>query len=215
MRAASTAALTVLLAACSGGFHSSAPASQVYVLRAAAARPQGQLMGPASSLRIGRPIAGPGLDTDHVLLVQPDHRMSYYTASRWPAELPDVVEALVVDTLRASGEWTTVQDSRSAFSSEYLLQMSIRRFEAEYSSGNTVPEVHVVFDCTVGRRSGREVVASFVAEGSARAAANRLSDVISAFEEAANQALAETAAHAYQGVHSSQNVDSPVPSITR
>jgi len=40
---------------------------------------------------------------------------------------------LAVDTLRASGAWSTVQDSASAFSSEYLLQIVIRRFEADYS----------------------------------------------------------------------------------
>jgi cholesterol transport system auxiliary component len=135
----------------------------VYVLRASAAPPRSELTSSTVSLHVGRPIAGPGLDSDHIVLVQSDHRMSYFAGSRWPAALPAVVEALAVDTLRSSGAWSTVQDSGSAFSSDYLLQIVIRRFEAGYSGGSAAPQVHVVLDCTVGRRAGREVLASFLA----------------------------------------------------
>jgi cholesterol transport system auxiliary component len=214
-----TAALTAILmgplAACSGGLHSDSPATQVYVLRAAVEHPQATLIRSAMSLHVSRPMAGPGLDSDHILLVQSDHRMSYYVASRWPADLPAVVESLAVDTLRASGAWTTVQDSGSAFSSDYLLQIVIRRFEADYSGGGDAPEVHVVLDCTVGRRTGREVIAGFLAEGSATATANRLGAVVSAFEEAANHAIADIAAHTAQAVQTAQKVEAPVPSMTR
>jgi cholesterol transport system auxiliary component len=206
--------MTGALAGCSGGLHSDSPATQVYVLRAVAAQPQAPLR-PGASLHVNRPMAGPGLDSDHILLVQSDHRMSYYVASRWPADLPAVVEGLAADALRTTGEWTTVQDSGSAFSSDYMLQIVIRRFEADYSGGGTAPQVHVVLDCTVGRRTGREVIASFVGEGSSTAAANRLGDVVSAFEEAANHALADIAAHTAQAVQTAQKVETPVPSITR
>jgi ABC-type uncharacterized transport system auxiliary subunit len=148
--------------------------------------------------------------------------MSYYVASRWPDALPAVVEALATDTLRTSGAWSTVQDSASAFSSDYLLQIVIRRFEADYSVNPTTPEVHVVLDCTIGRRAGREIIESFIAEGSSTAAANRLGDVVSAFEDASNKALDEIAVRTAQAVKTSaetmktsQKVETPVPSMTR
>jgi cholesterol transport system auxiliary component len=206
--------LAASLAACSGGLHSDAPATQVYVLRASV-HPQAELTRPIASLHVNRPMAAPGLDSDHILLVQSDHRMSYFVASRWPADLPGVVESLAVDTLRTTGVWTTVQDSGSAFSSDYLLQIVIRRFEADYSVSPSAPQVHVVLDCTVGRHTGREVIAGFVAEGSSTAAANRLGDVVSAFEDASNKALAGIAAHTTQAVENLQKVETPVPSITR
>jgi ABC-type uncharacterized transport system auxiliary subunit len=207
--------VTALLAACSGGLHSNSPATQVYVLRAAT-HPNPELtQSPKASLHVSRPIAAPGLDSDHILLVQSDHRMSYYVASRWPADLPAVVGALAADTLRSSGEWSTVQDSASAFSSDYLLQIVIRRFEADYSVSSAAPEVHVVLDCTVGRRAGREVISSFIAEGSASAGANRLADVVAAFENASNKALEQIAVHTAQAVKTSQKVETPVPSMTR
>jgi cholesterol transport system auxiliary component len=145
--------------------------------------------------------------------------MSYYAASRWPAPLPELVEAMTVDTLRSSDAWSTVQDSSSAFSSDYILQIVIRRFEADYTENAGAPTVHVVFDCTVGKRAGREILASFISESSATAADNRLTDVMSAFERASNQALGDLAGRALRTVraqlHPAQNVETPVPSITR
>ena len=208
------AVLAGLLAGCSSFFHSDSPPTQVYVLRAAA-HPATDAARPGASLHISRPMAGPGLESDHILLVQSDHRMSYYVASRWPAALPSVVEALAVDALRSSGVWSTVQDSGSAFASDYLLQIAIRRFEADYSTGSGAPQIHVVLDCTVGRRTGREVIASFVAEASASAAANRLAAVVSAFEDASNKALDEISEATAQAVRTAQKVEAPVPSMTR
>ena len=204
----------VTLAACSGGLRSDTPATQVYVLRAAT-HPLSEQTHADASLHVGRPIAAPGLASDHILLVQSDHRMSYYVASRWAADLPAVVEALAADTLRSSGAWSTVQTSASAFSSDYLLQIEIRRFEADYSVSATAPEVHVVLDCTVGRRAGREVIDSFLAEGAATASANRLGDVVSAFEAASNKALEQIAARTAHAVKAAQKVETPVPSMTR
>ncbi len=197
-------ALAMLSAGCSGGLRSSVPATQVYVLRAAT-RPEAHLKETNVSLHVNRPIAGPGLDSDHIVLVQSDHRMSYYAGSRWPTMLPGLVEALAVDTLRSTGAWSSVQDSGSAFASDYLLQIVIRRFEADYSANASAPEVHVLLDCTLGKRAGREIQASFIASGSATAGENRMAAVIAAFESAAAQAMNEIA----------QKVESPVPSITR
>jgi ABC-type uncharacterized transport system auxiliary subunit len=205
--------MTGVLAGCSGGLHSDAPATQVYVLRAAPHQ-QAAAKPATASLHVNRPMAAPGLESDHIVLVQPDHKMSYYIASRWPGDLPSVVESLTVESLRTAGEWTSVQDSGSTFSSDYMLQIVIRRFEADYSAG-TVPEVHVVLDCIVGRRAGREVTGSFIAEGSATAAANRLGAVVGAFEEAINHALADIATHTAQAIRAPQKVEAPVPSITR
>lgn len=205
------ATLTTLLAVagCAGGFHSDAPATQTYVLRATARSAVQHARPPEYSLTVARPLAGPGLASDHIMLVQLDHRMSYYTASRWPADLPEVVEALAVQTLRASGDWRDVQDSFGAFPADFLLQIVIRRFEADYTTHPDAPEIHVVLECTLGRRAGHELMSSFVAEGSAVATANHLGEVVSAFEAAANQALGSLAQRI------AQNTENPLPSSNR
>jgi cholesterol transport system auxiliary component len=203
------AVVTLLLAAaCSGGLRSNAPASQTYTLRVANAPQMPDAPRPARSLRIELPLAAPGLHSEHIVIVQPDHRMSYYAGSQWAADLPRIVEELAVERLRATGDWAAVIDSQSAFASDYFLQITVRRFEAEYTS-SAAPTARVVFDCAIGRRTDHLLIAAFTAQGAAAASANRMSAVVAAFEEAANAALSELAAGSIGAVKSSQLPSSP------
>lgn len=194
--------LGVLLSGCSGFLHSSAPPDQTYYLRAAVATPAAAAAAApatAGSLRVEQPFASPGLDSSHIMLVQADHRMNFYAASRWPGTAPQVIEALTVDTLRAAGAWSSVQDSASPFPADYLLQITVRRFDADYSGG-AAPEVHVVLDCSIGRREGGAVIASFVAQGTATAGGDRMREVVTAFEQATGAALASLSQQAGDAV---------------
>lgn len=200
---ASTAIVTVLgvsvalgLSACSGLLTSDALPSQTYVLRATAGTGttgQADVASSSLSVQLPRPSADPGLSSELITLVRSDHRMDYFVGSRWAADLPDVVETLAIDTLRAHGTWGAVHESPSPFFADYLLQIDIRRFEADYTSGGDSPTVHVVLDCTLVRRLGRDLITSFVATGEAPAGENRLGAVVAAFEKAANVALATVA----------------------
>lgn len=225
----------LILAGCTSGLRSDSPPVQVYILRAAvspavAATEQAQALdearaatgssaaperGTASAtaapptLHVQRPQADPGLSTELITLVQSDHRMDRFAGSSWAATLPDVVETLAIDTLRATGNWAAVNDMPSPFFSEYLLQINIRRFEADYTGGGDVPKVYVTLDCTVARRAGRELLASFVAEGVAQAKANRMSEVVAAFESAAHMALARMAERSAAAVRTSTARSTP------
>ena len=207
------------LAACSGLLNSNQPPEQVYYLRApAAATPATpHAASDAASVRVGHPVPDPGLESTHIMLVQPDHRMSFYSGARWPGPVTDVLESLIVQTLRASGQWSSVEESISPFPSDYLLQTTVRRFEADYSAG-AVPDVYVVLDCIIGRREGRDVLATFVVTGKASASANRLGDVVTAFEQATAQALealGQQALTAVRNAGATQKSDKPVASSSR
>ena len=216
--------LAAALCGCGGLLRSTAAPEQTYYLRAPEL-PAGTAAAagaPLSSLRIARPLADPGLESSHIMLLESDHRMSFYSGSRWPAPMPQMIGALTVQSLRASGQWASVEDAASAFPSDYLLQMTVRRFDADYAAGATAaPQVHVVLDCNIGRRDGREVIGSFVVQGNAAAAANRLSEVVGAFEEATGAALTALSAQAAAAVQAdrargdAQKPTSPAPSSSR
>jgi ABC-type uncharacterized transport system auxiliary subunit len=144
-------------------------------------------------LQLARLTTDPGLGSDRIVLVQSDHRMSFYNASRWASELPEMVETLAVAVLRATGSWDAVYEWPSSFGSDFLLQIAIRRFEADYTASGSNPTIQVTLDCTVIRRAGRDHVANFVVQGSAPAGENRMAAVVGAFEQATNQALAAMA----------------------
>jgi cholesterol transport system auxiliary component len=198
--------LLVLLSGCSNLLHSSAQPEQTYYLRAPAATPA-TAAAPAArhgSLRVELPVASPGLDSARIMLVQADHRMNFYAASRWPGAAPQLIEALSVDALRAAGAWSSVQDSAGPFPADYLLQITVRRFDADYSGGGAAPEVRVVLDCSLGRGAGREVIASFAAQGTATAGGDRMREVVAAFEQATGAALTSLSQQADEAARASE-----------
>jgi ABC-type uncharacterized transport system auxiliary subunit len=87
-----------------------------------------------------------------------------------------------------------VYGENSPMRSEYFLQVIVRDFVAEYAGDDTVPVARVALECTLGRRLDRAVMATFTAEGQAPAAANRMNEVVAAYEAALQQALASAAA---------------------
>ena len=190
-------ALAALVAPACAGFHSNQSAVQVYTLEPAwpapasapASAPQA-----AATLQVLRPRAAPGLDTDGIALTRSAQRLDYYAASRWPAPLPEFMQALAVEALRASGKFRSVQPDGAAFAAEQLLQLEIRRCQADYA-GDGPPVVHVQLLATLGRRADRSVLASVSAEGTAPAAENRMQAVVAAFQSAVGTALGELAAH--------------------
>jgi len=197
-RAMAVLTLMALLGGCSG-LTSQSSVPVMYQLRAASpARPGDAASGPGAAarydvaVRVERAIARPGYDTDRILVLRPGLQLDWYASSRWAGPLPDVVTGLVQDTLRASGSYLAVNDAAAPLQSDYALRISIRRFEADYSADSGAPTVQVAFDCTLGRRSDRGVVATFSAEASVPAADDRMTAVIAAFDAATATALRST-----------------------
>ena len=182
---------TLALVACSGLFESELPAPQAYVLRLP---PPTTAQTPAAgkgSVLLQRPEAGPGLESERIALLRSDQRFDFYSASRWAAPAPDLIESVMVDSLRASGLFSAVFDDSAPFSPRYSLRCALRRFEADYTKGGRAPTVFVALDCTLGRHRDRELLASFSAQGSAPAGEDRLNSVVAAFEAATAIAMNE------------------------
>jgi cholesterol transport system auxiliary component len=192
---------SLLLSGCGGLLESRLASPQSYVLRLP---PPETETGDASlgSVLVQRPEAGPGLHTDRIALVRDGGKFDFFEAARWAAPTPDLIESALVDALRATGRYSAVMDDASPFAPRYDLRVSLRRFEADYSMGGASPVIHVVMDCTLGRRRDRQLLASFTAQGSAHADANRLGAVIAAFESASAAAVAQLLAATHQAVSS-------------
>ena len=184
---------------CTGcaGLHSSQAASQIYTLEPApapaAAAPAGAVAG-SVTVQVLRPLAAPGLDTDRIAVVREAQRLDYYAASRWPGPLPDLLQNLAIDALRAAARFRAVQPDATAFAADDVLQIEIRRCQAEYTADGP-PVVRVQLLATLGRQSDRTLLASVTAESSRSAGANRMQAVVAAFQGAVGDALAQLAAN--------------------
>jgi ABC-type uncharacterized transport system auxiliary subunit len=182
---------TLLLSGCGGFFESKLAAPQTYVLRVS--ERTAPVAAPASrgTLLVQRPEAGPGLESEFIVLLRDDRRFDFYAAARWAAPAPDLVESLIVAHLRGAGLFAGVFDDSGPYAPHYNLRCTLSRFEADYTTGGNAPSVHTTLDCTLGRHRDRVVLGHFTARGSAAAGADRLNAVVAAFEAATATALAE------------------------
>jgi cholesterol transport system auxiliary component len=184
------AGTALALVGCSGGLRSNAPAVQAWALDppAVVAAAAGAA-GAAGTLRVLLPLAAPGLDGDRIALLRTNRSLDYYAANRWSGRVPELVQALALDTLRAAGSYRAVQPESAPFSYDETLQIEVRDFQAEYAAA-AAPVAKVTLVCTLGRRSDRAVLATFRLEGSAAAADNRMHAIVAAFDAALDAALA-------------------------
>ena len=178
------------LPGCGSLFESSQPATQAYVLRLPARTPPADVPA-GGSLRVQRPEAGPGLDSDRIAVLRSDRRFDFYSATSWTAAAPDLLASVMVEQLRGSGRFSAVFDDSAAYPPTYNLRCSLGRFEADYTAGGRAPTIQVALDCTFGRNRDRTLLAGFTARGSAVAAEDRTGAVVAAFETATAAALGE------------------------
>ncbi|HTV78551.1 MAG TPA: ABC-type transport auxiliary lipoprotein family protein [Steroidobacteraceae bacterium] len=202
--------LTLALGGCSGLFHSSAPQLQLYVLQAPA--PQAANAARSASgptLRLALPLPAPGLDTDRIALTHPQNRLDYYARSRWSAPLGEVFADLELATFRGRPAWSAVADDRSTLNTDYLLQTSIDRFNAEYAADSSPPRVRVELHCLLIRRGDGALLGSFGSSADVQAQANRMGSVVAAFSAAADAALVAVADQAQAMLRSAKSPAAP------
>jgi cholesterol transport system auxiliary component len=184
-----------LLSGCGSLLGSRESAPVTYVLRPAVAAVVVPATG-TKTLQVQRVVVAPGYARDEILRTEPDRRLGQYASSRWPDELPAVVERLAVDAARGSGAWSVVHDAAAPLPATELLRLTVRRFDAEYTVEGRAPTVRVVIDATVSRRSDRALLSAFTVETSAQAADDRMSAIVAAFDEAAGVAMERIARQA-------------------
>jgi cholesterol transport system auxiliary component len=183
----------LLLAGCSGGLKSNLPAAQIYLLRPGSVPAAAAAAPAAASVQVMLPQASAGLSSDSIVVLRSGGRLDHYSAARWAAAAPGMLQLLVIDALRAANRFSMVESDTGPFPSEYVLSLELRHFEAEYTASGP-PTAHVALVATLGRRGKRDVIVSGSVDSQVKAEADRMQAVVAAFEQATGEALSQLAA---------------------
>jgi cholesterol transport system auxiliary component len=190
--------LPLALAGCGGLFQTKAPPPAIYQLSAAsravsATAPVAPAPG-AAELAVLKPRVRAGLDTDRIAALYADRRLEYFADARWSGTLDVVIQDLAVQEFRLTADLRGVSADASVFPSPYWLEIEVTDFQAEYSASAAAPTVHVHFLARIGDSADRRILAQLEAGAEEAASENRLSAIVSAYNRAADRALAEIAA---------------------
>jgi cholesterol transport system auxiliary component len=194
MKTVSGALLAVTALACGGCgslLESELPASTSYVIAPMPASSTGIARSDAD-LSIGRPDLAPGLDTERIAVLK-GRQLDYYRGAQWSGRTTELVQTLLVDSFEDQQLFRSVTSEQSRVAGEYVLDVSVRDFQAEYASDNEAPTAHVTILGRLIRVTDRQLVETFAATAHSKASDNRMSAVAVAFETAAHKVVLELA----------------------
>ncbi len=195
MRTAIVAAAAALCAGCFGSLKEPVPQPLVYRIEAPKVAAGAPL---AADLKVDVGQVAPGLDSSGIATRWPGQRLDYVAGARWAEELPQLLEAALVESLQDSGRLRSVQGDFGRFRATHTLVVEVRRFEADYTGGG-LPVAQVELTATIGK-TDRRVLASFTVSASESAAANRQTALVAALDAAFARAASELAERTFAAI---------------
>jgi cholesterol transport system auxiliary component len=193
-RSSLLAVAAMLCTACTGSlFESDIPAATRYVLAAVppAANPSSSAASQVD-LAISRPDVAPGLDTEGVAVLR-GRQLDYYRAAKWGGSVTEVVQALLINSFQDQQLFRSVVAEQTRVSGDYIFDVEVRDFQAEYGAGDAPPVAHVTIIGRLIRLVDREMIGTVSATASKAATENRMGPVAAAFESAVQQVALELA----------------------
>jgi cholesterol transport system auxiliary component len=184
-------ALALLLSGCSGLIGPSGPPPQIYVL-------EPDLHGLSDvpevswQLAVGTPDASESLDATRIAL----HRgavMDYFADARWTDAVPLLIQAKLIEAFEKGGKIRAVAATSDAVRADYVLESTLRDFQANYDSPNGTPKIVVDIVVRVVNAGRSDIVATHDFHQEAPAARNDIPSVVAAFNLASGAVLEEIA----------------------
>ena len=198
-------AIFLSLSACSTGslFDSDTPVPASYVL--APAPPAQDLGAPVpADVSVSRPDLAAGLDSDRIAVLN-GRKLDYYRRVRWGTRAVEMIQNLVVDSLEDQHLFRSVTPEQARVAGDYVLDLQVRDFQAEYVDGANKPIVHVALVGRLIRIIDRELVTTVTSDARVDAQDNRMTAVAAAFEAAAHQAILEMGQQTVDAVKQDQS----------
>jgi len=146
-------------------------------------------------LSVARPDAPAIYDNQRIAIMR-GGIMDYYANAQWTDETELLLQRLVVEAFEKSGRIPAVGTERAGLHSDYLLQIEVRNFYANYTtdSGPPTAVVELVSRLMTPQRT---VVASLDSRHEAAASANSIPAAVQAFNTAAQAAITEIVAWSF------------------
>ena len=139
-------------------------------------------------LVLDTPIADAALNTTRIALMSSPMQVEYYARSSWTDRAPLMVQTLMIESFENSNRIISVGREGGGLRADFILKTELRELQAEYYD-NDNPVAHVMINAKLVAMPSRDIVASQTFEREVEAGADRMSEVIIAFDEALGKVM--------------------------
>lgn len=191
--------LAVVLASCVDIPISKEEPPRLYVLTPKSTYPA-DLKNVKWQLLVDAPNSPAGLNTARIALQDSPIELRYFNLASWTDFAPRMVQSLIVESFENSGKIVSVGREQIGLRSDFLLKTDLREFQAEYEEripdnatqlgpNASPPWARVRINAKLVKMPQREIIAQRTFENRIRANANKMSEIIDAFDEALGKTL--------------------------
>lgn len=148
--------IILLTASCGGILSSDKPADRTFWLQPYIPPQNAATPADAPGLTVSFDVV-PGLDSDHLLTMNPDAEMNHYSGANWPDHLPEFVGSLLRRSLQSSGLFSRINADREAGVGDCTLDLELQRFYTNINHASAASSVQIAmsghFECHDTARS--------------------------------------------------------------
>jgi cholesterol transport system auxiliary component len=145
-------------------------------------------------LLVAVPVAPAGLDTARIALSRSPLSLDYFADAEWADRAPLLVQSVLIDAFEKSRAVGAVARDSAAFRADFVLETTIRDFQAAYDAPNGSPRVSVALNAKLVKIPERKIVGQTTLSREAGVAANDVPAVVRAFGEALGAAAGDLVA---------------------
>ena len=183
----SALAFGTLVSACSGILPNTGPPPRLFRLSPKSTFPGG-MKTVDWQLVIETPLAPAGLDTTRIALHRAPVELEYYARANWTDLAPAMIQTLVVESFENSGKIVAVGRESLGLRADFVLKLELREFQAEYTAEG-LANAHVRLTAKIVKMPQRTIIGSESFEAKVSAKADRIEDIVAAFDEALGKSL--------------------------
>lgn len=148
----------------------------------------GDLPSVAWQLVVEAPTAPAALNSTRITRMPSPTRLDYFARANWIDRAPQMVQGLLLESFGNSGRIVAVGRESVGLRPDFVLKSELREFQAEYFDTAT-PRIRVRIDAKLVQMPRRIIVASRGFEATATAKADRMQDIVEAFDLALGEVL--------------------------
>jgi cholesterol transport system auxiliary component len=134
-------------------------------------------------LAVEEPNASAYLNTSRIAIAQSATSSDYYSKTGWTDRAPLMVQTRIVDSFENSHKIIAVARESIGLRANYVLQSDLRNFESMYIYGKP-PIAHVRLVAKLVRMPDRQIIGVGTFERCVKARADKVPQVVSAFDQA-------------------------------
>jgi len=140
------------------------------------------------SLVIADPVSSQLYNTVKIALTRAPNKFEFYAGSEWADRAPVLLQQAIIRSFENTGRILQVGDYTALPVSDYVLNLDIREFHADYAAGSPMTKVTVF--ARLSTKKG-EIIVGERFSTSYNADQDNLADIMSAFDRSLEQVIAD------------------------